>query len=377
MNITDFKSGSWKNQFQYKSFSPALVNSEWIVNDGSLNKLLSEANIRLGELNAYSMLIPDVDFFIRMHVQKEATTSSRIEGTQTNMEEALQKKEYIEPDKRDDWQEVQNYVKAMNEAIKGLSTLPLSSRMLKSAHATLMKNARGEHKQPGEFRRSQNWIGGSSLNDAAFIPPAHDEVGELMSDLEKFIHNENITTPDLIKAGIMHYQFETIHPFLDGNGRIGRLLITLYLVNKKILFKPTLYLSAFFEKNRMVYYDNLMRTRTHHDLGQWLIFFLEGVKQTAGNSIDTFRNIIALRNRLERKTIISLGKKTQTAQDLLNHLYKHPVVDSSDVAKALDVNASTAFRMIEDFVHLKILREQTGYKRNRLFTFKEYIDLFK
>ncbi len=377
MEISNFKSGSFKQQYQYKSFSPSYINEDWVVNDGALNKLLSEADIRLGELNAFSELVPDVDFFIKMHVEKEATTSSRIEGTQTNMEEALQKKENIDPEKRNDWFEVRNYVNAMNSSIKHLNKLPLSNRLLKQAHEHLMRHARGENKTPGEFRTSQNWIGGASIKDAVFIPPHQDQVIDLMSDLEKFLHNGNITTPDLIKIGIAHYHFETIHPFLDGNGRIGRLMITLYLVHKNILVKPTLYLSDYFEKNKALYYDNLMRVRSHHNLTQWLKFFLEGVKQTSESSILTFKKIIKLRNQLERNTITSLGKKTKSAQELLHYLYTQPVVDSTDVAKALDVNISTAIRMIEDFIRLKILVEITGYKRNRIFVFDEYIDLFR
>jgi len=376
MNISKFKSGNWHQQYQYKSFQPTEINKDWIVDDGSLNKLLSEADIRLGELNAFSTLVPDVDFFIKMHVEKEATTSSRIEGTQTNMEDALQKKENIDPEKRNDWLEVRNYVTAMNKSILDLNILPLSNRLLRQAHEQLMQNARGKHKAPGKFRISQNWIGGSSLNDAVFIPPHQDTVEECMSDLEKFLHNENISTPDLVKIGIAHYQFETIHPFLDGNGRIGRLMITLYLVHKKILTKPTLYLSDFFERNKTLYYDNLMRARTHNNLTQWLKFFLEGVKQTSENSIQTFKNIIDLRSNLEQQAIMTLGKKAKTAQNLLHYLYTQPVVDSGDVAKNLEVNISTAMRMIEDFIRLKILIEITGYKRNRVFVFDKYIDLF-
>lgn len=377
VEISKFTAGAWQQQFGYQSFAPNLVNQNWVVDDGSLNKLLSEANIRLGELNAFSELVPDVDFFIRMHIRKEATTSSRIEGTQTNMEEALQKQENIAPEKRNDWQEVQNYIAAMNGAIAQMDTLPLSNRLLRQVHETLMQSVRGETKTPGLFRTSQNWIGGSAIADAVFIPPHHTLVNELMSDMELFLHNENITTPDLIKIGIAHYYFETIHPFLDGNGRVGRLLITLYLVHQKILLKPTLYLSEFFEKNKTLYYDNLMRVRTHNDLIQWLKFFLEGVKQTSESSARTFKNIIALRDRLERNTITRLGRKTKSAQDLLHYLYTSPVVDSNDVATAMQVNISTANRMVEDFIRLGILTEITGYKRNRIFAFKEYIDLFR
>jgi len=377
MNITDFKSGQWIQQYQYKGFQPNHVNHTWLVDNEQLNYMLSRANILLGELNAFSTLIPDVNFFIKMHITKEAANSSRIEGTQTNVEEALQKVQDLAPEKRDDWQEVENYVTAMNHAIDELNKLPLCNRLLKQTHAILLQNVRGEDKQPGEFRKSQNWIGGAAINDAAFVPPHHNEVVDLMSDLEQFLHNKNIFVPDLIKIGIAHYQFETIHPFCDGNGRIGRLLITLYLVSERILCKPTLYLSEFFAKNKALYYDNLMMARHNSNLTQWLRFFLEGVIQTAENSIDTFRKIIAIRNEIEHDKITKLGKKTKTAQQFLMYLFKNPIVDSEDVSKEMKISISTGLRLINDFIELGILKEMTGYKRNRNFMFKEYIHLFE
>ncbi len=376
MNISNFKSGELVQRYQYQSFEPAQINKAWMIDNADLQLLLSKADIKLGELNAFSQLIPDVDFFIKMHILKEGTKSSRIEGTQTNIDDAVQKEEYIEPEKKDDWQEVQNYVDAMNQSIKALDKLPLSNRLLKQAHKTLMRGVRGERKTPGDFRKSQNWIGGASLRDAIFIPPHQDSVDNLMADLEKFLHNENDSIPQLIKIGIAHYQFETIHPFLDGNGRIGRLLITLHLVSSELLTKPTLYLSDFFEKNKSLYYDNLTRVRTHNDLTQWLKFFLEGVRSTSENSIQTFKNIIKLRSDLENK-IAKHGKQQMLAREFLQHLYSNLTVDSSDVARVLKINLSTALRLIDDFVKLKILVEITGRKRNRIFAFEPYIKLFR
>ncbi len=377
MDTKNFISGTYKQQYQYKSFLPSLVNVDWEVSDNILIRLLSEADIKLGELNAFSQLVPDVDFFIKMHVSKEATISSRIEGTQTNIADVLKSVENVDPEKRDDWEEVQNYISAMNQAILDLEKLPLSNRLLRNTHRILLHGVRGHHKQPDEFRLSQNWIGGASLADAVFIPPHEEALPELMSDFELFLNNENLSLPHLVRIGIAHYQFETIHPFLDGNGRIGRLLITLYLVSKGLLAKPTLYLSAFFEKNKSLYYDNLTRVRTHNDLNQWLKYFFEGIRDTASNSIETFRSIIKLREEVERNSIPTLGRKTNLAQTFLHHLYGRPIVDSQEVSEKLSITTSTALRLIEDFIRLGILVEVTGYKRNRIFIFEKYLNLFE
>lgn len=376
MDIKDFLSGSYKQQNEYKSFMPSMVDHDWTLSDGDLLWLLSQADRKLGELNAFSQLVPDVDFFIQMHVRKEATTSSRIEGTQTNIEEAIQKIENIDPEKRDDWEEVQNYIQAMNQAIESLRSLPISGRLLRETHCTLLQGVRGEHKLPGEFRKSQNWIGGATLKSAVFIPPHHTDLPELITDLERFLNDNSRLTPDLIKIGIAHYQFETIHPFLDGNGRIGRLLIALYLVSTGLLVKPSLYLSAFFEEHKPLYYDNLDRVRTHNDLGQWLKFFLEGIRLTSENSIGTFKAIIVLREECERE-ISSLGKKAKLARAALQLLYSRPILDGQDMADGLSVNISTSLRLINDLIRLGILYESTGFKRNRVFVFQKYIELFK
>lgn len=377
MKFSEFKAGEYEQQYEYRSFLPTPINLEWIVSDPQILTLLEEANRLLGELNAFSQLIPDVDFFIRMHITKEATTSSRIEGTQTNIEDALIGKLDVDPEKRDDWQEVHNYIQAINFAIKQLGHMPLSNRLLRETHAVLLRGVQGKHKQPGEFRTSQNWIG-ASLKHATFVPPHHQHVPDLMSDLEKFMHNDQIHVPHLLKIALIHYQFETIHPFLDGNGRLGRLLIVLYLVSFGLLHKPALYLSDFFERHKGEYYDQLMSVRTTHKLEPWLRFFLLGLRETTGLSIQVFKDIVALKERIERKHMPTFHLRRQAnAQVLMRSLYQAPVTNIKMVTSLIQAQTNTAAALIEDFVKLGILRELTGQKRNRLFIFDEYVRLFK
>lgn len=376
MKIEDFKAGSYQQQFKYKSFIPNKVNQEWVWTDPKINSLLSEANLSLGNLNAFSFYVPDVDIFIRMHLVKEATKSSRIEGTQTEIEEVLLKNDEVLLEKRDDWKEVHNYIEAMNYSISELKTIPVSTRMLKESHKILMQGVRGEHKTPGEFRKTQNWIGGATMDDAIFIPPPQSEVNNLMNDFENFLHNENINVPLLIRAAIGHYQFETIHPFLDGNGRIGRLLITLQMVGSGVLSKPILYLSDYFEKHRTNYYDNLNRVREKNDLTQWIKFFLVAVIETSKSGIETFRRILKLKDKIDNEKIVSLGKKIPKAKQLMNKLYLNPIVSSNDVAGYLNVTPATANSLIQDLMNLDILVEITGGRRYRLFRFEEYLKLF-
>lgn len=376
MKIEDYKAGQYQQEYKHKSFIPNKINHEWVWNDAKINLLLSEANLSLGNLNAFSLYVPDVDVFIRMHLVKEATKSSQIEGTQTEIEEALLRAVEIQPEKRDDWKEVQNYIEAMNNSIIKLKTLPVSTRLLKEAHKILMQGVRGENKTPGEFRKSQNWIGGATINDAVFIPPPHTLVDELMGDLENFLHNDYINVPTLIKAAIGHYQFETIHPFLDGNGRMGRMLITLQLVSSGVLAKPTLYLSDYFEKHRTIYYDNLNTVRIKNDLAQWIKFFLVAVTETSKRGIETFQHILKLKEKIESEKIVTLGKKITNAKLLMNMLYSNPVINSSYVIERLKVTPATANSLIEDFIKLGILEEITGRKRYRIFSFKEYLNLF-
>lgn len=375
MKFEGFSPGVWRQQYQYKSFSPVPVNVEWRWEDARINTLLEQATRALGELNAFSLIVPDIDLFLEMHIAKEANQSSRIEGTQTAMDEALMSEDMIAPEKRDDWREVRNYIDAINTAIAELETLPLSNRLLRETHAILMRGVRGEHKMPGEFRSSQNWIGGSGLKDAAFVPPHPTEVPDLMSDLEKFWHNESIEVPNLVRIAISHYQFETIHPFCDGNGRIGRLLITLYLVSKGLLHKPALYLSDFFERNRASYYDALMAVRMSGDLNHWVRFFLTGVAETATQGRDTFQKVLALRTEVEAR-MHELGRRGKKGLQLLRLLYRRPVVTVAEVTRELEVSAPTANALVADFVRLGLLKEMTGYARNRVFAFETYLKLF-
>lgn len=378
MDIKEFRAGfSQKQPTGYTSFQPSAINQSYTWANAGLNVLLEEATLRLGELNTFSHFVPDIDLFIRMHVVKEATVSSRIEGTRTEIGEALLTERNVAPERRDDWREVQNYIEAMNFAVDALHTLPLSNRLLRQTHALLMQGVRGYHKNPGEFRTSQNWIGGATLTDAVFIPPHHTSVPDLMGELEAFLHNTDVQVPHLIRIAIAHYQFETIHPFLDGNGRLGRLLIALYLVSTGVLSRPVLYLSDFFEKNKTLYYDNLTGVRQKNNLTQWLTFFLVAVKETCEKATTTLREVMRLKEECEGTRILSLGRRIPAARQLLNVLFSSPVLAAGDLNEALRTNPASANKLIADFERLGILKETTGFRRNRLFVFEEYLRLFQ
>lgn len=352
-----------------------MINQTITWDDPQINIMLEDATRALGELNAFTMIVPNVDIFMQMHIAKEANTSSKIEGTKTEMDEVLVAKEQIDPERRDDWQEVQNYIQAMNYALDELERLPLSSRLIKNIHAILLDSARGETKQPGEFRISQNWIGGASLKTAYFIPPHHNEVSDLMSDLEKYLHNDEVQVPHLIKIAIAHYQFETIHPFLDGNGRIGRLMIALYLVSNGLLKKPSLYLSDYIEKNKDYYYESLTRVRTQNDLAGWIKFFLEAVIATARSGVKTFESILSLKQEMDIVTQ-TFGRKAHNASKLIEYLYQKPIVTIGEVAHTLDVTKTTAANLVKDLEEKGILTEATGHQRNKHYVFKRYLDIY-
>ncbi len=376
ITVEKFKSGNYSQGIGYKYFIPEKINSDWTWSDTKINRLLEKASFELGQLNSFAKLVPNIDLFIHMHITKEAVVSSKIEGTQTHFDEALLQKENINPERKDDWQEVRNYTDALNSAINDLSKLPISSRLILKSHKLLMQGVRGEKKTPGIFRRSQNWIGGAGLKDAVFIPPHHDFINELIGDLENFLHNDNLEIPALIKVAIIHYQFETIHPFLDGNGRIGRLLITLFLVEKNVLKKPLLYLSTYFDKNKSLYYDNLTRVRTHNDMLQWIKYFLVGVEETAKKASNTLNSIVQLKSCTEKIIQENFGKRIKVGFILLNHLFEQPLMSIKEIQEVCSLSKKAAGDLVTTFVDNKILSEFTGNFRNRIYIYNDYLDLF-
>ena len=376
MKLEEYKSGNYIKMNDYKAFIPSNINYNWGWDDTKLDKLLAEANRQIGELNAYSLLIPNVDLYIKMHVKIEANKSSRIEGTRTTVEEDLLDVTDINPKKRDDWEEVQNYVKATNYGVERIKNgFPVCTRLIRELHKILMQGVRGEHKTPGEFRTSQNWIGGSMPSNAVYVPPPHTEIAECLTDFEKFINNEEIDTPDLIKIAILHYQFESIHPFLDGNGRIGRLLIPLYIQSKGMLDKSCLYISDYIERNKDTYYDMLTRVRTHNDMIAWIKFFLEAVIETSKTAKEKFRNVVELTMEMD-KIIIDLPIKAENAKKVIDVLYNEPIINRKKLMEITNIRPSTLKDTVNVLLENNIIVETTGYSRNQVFAFQKYIDLF-
>lgn len=376
MKLEDYKSGEYKQGVGYKAFLPSRINHNWGWGDTKLDYLLAEANRQIGELNAYSLLLPNVDLYIKMHVTIEANKSSRIEGTKTTIEDDLSDLQDVSLEKRDDWEEVQNYVKATNFSIERINEgFPICNRLFKEIHKILLAGVRGEKKTPGEFRISQNWIGGTMPSTAVYVPPLVEDLNNCLTDLELFINNEKIDTPELIKIAIIHYQFESIHPFLDGNGRIGRLLIPLYLQSKKYLDNPCLYISFFFEKNRDLYYQKLNNVRTNNGIIGWIKFFLEGIIETAKIAKEKFKNVVELTKKIDGK-LTELNVKFDNAKKVMDYFYNEPYSSRKKLADALGMPDSTVNGVVNELKRVNIIKETTGFSKNQIFVFSEYVNIF-
>lgn len=376
MNIEDYVAGTYVERYQYKCFVPSLVNHEWTWKSAILTSSLERAVRALASLDAFSRFVPDIGLFIRMHVVREANASSRIEGTQTEIEEAVLPESAVLEERRDDWREVNNYVRAMDEAINNLAKLPLSMRLLKDSHQILLSGTRGSNKTPGEIRTSQNWIGGTSISTARFVPPAPEYLPELLSDLEYFWHNDRIYVPNLIRIAISHYQFESIHPFLDGNGRIGRLLIPFFLINCGELALPSLYISSYFEGHRDEYYASLSRVRTEGDLLGWVIFFLNAVECTCQRGCEAFKRIFTFKDKMNAYSAAKAAR-TGNLMRIFNYLYSHPSATINEISEGASVDYRTANRCVKDLVNDHVLLPANEDKRNRIYSLVEYLELFK
>ncbi len=362
----------------FKSFMPELLTSEKfkIHSDEELILLLSEADRSLAYLDGSTQILPDIDFFIFMYVKKEALLSSQIEGTQASLQGVLEFEADLTPkgEKINDIKEVVNYQKALDYGLGRIKDLPLSLRLINEIHTILMEGTRGHEKTPGEFRRSQNWIGahGATIKTAVFVPPPHTEIIALMGDMEKYIHLED-KVPPLIKIALIHYQFETIHPYLDGNGRIGRLLITFYLLWKNILQSPVLYLSYYFKKNRPEYYERLNDVRRKDDVEGWVKFFLKGIIEVSRDASAASREIINLRERLIDKH----SQKSIHAVRLINYLFHMPFISGKEIENHLKISKQTALILLKEFEREGVLKEYTGKKRWKKYLFSEYVSIIK
>lgn len=363
----------------YRAFVPApLPPDPPVAMDPELIKLLSQADRVLGRLDGIGAVLPNPDLFVAMYVRQEAVLSSQIEGTQSTLEDVLQfEVDATTNDLPKDVEEVVNYVGAMNHGIRRLADLPLSLRLIREIHSKLMSGVRGQNRTPGEFRKTQNWIGpaGADLASATFIPPPVPEMKEALDKFEKFLHDESL--PVLIHAGLAHAQFETIHPFLDGNGRVGRLLITLLLCHRNVLHRPLLYLSHYLKLHRAEYYDRLMAIRDDANWEGWLKFFLRGIEEVSEEAINTSRRILELREQHRELLGSSLGSSAASGTRLLDYLYEQPIVNVRLVEKRLKSSFVTANKLVEQFVKLEILRETTGGQRNRRYSYVPYLMLFE
>ena len=372
----DTRSGGYKLQSSgYKAFIPKILPPDPGVSiDAKMKTRLVAAERALIKLNGVGFSLPNPDLFIAMAIRKEALLSSQIEGTQATMTDILTYETWRQVDNFDDVQEVVNYIKALKKATKMLGDLPLGNRIIKTIHAILLKGERGKEKQPGEFRRSQNWIG-HSLNYAIFVPPPQDQVVRLVGELEKFI-NKNDSIHPLIKCALIHYQFETIHPFLDGNGRIGRLLIDLFLYWKQVIEKPLLYISLFFKLHRQEYFDRLMLVRNKGDFEQWVYFFLEAILWSAEHATNKIKQVVILQKNLKQKVIEEKKASVRSIQ-FLDLLFSTPLLNVNDAAEKLNVSYQGASDQVSLFLKLNILEEITGQKRGKRYAFKPYLQVIE
>lgn len=357
----------------YQSFKPnPLPPVPEILLDEEIVKLVVDANRQLAKLDTASQLISNADLFISMYVRKEALISSQIEGTQCTLDDVLDPEVDMNANL-----DVLNYVKATQYAIQRLENLPLCCRLMKEVHEKLMEGVRGQDKTPGEFRHSQNWIGPAncSLKDARYIPPNVQDMEEAMSDLERYM-NENVEYDPLIRVALIHYQFETIHPFLDGNGRIGRLLILLYLMEQKVLSKPVIYISYFLKKNQVEYYDRISEVRRSGNFEQWIKFFLEAVSKAATDSLESIRQLSILHDKNIARLPIS-NRKKDNLRAVFEYIEQYPIIDIKKTAKELGISYNTAATVVKKLVELGILQETTNKARNRVFAYEEYLDILR
>ena len=360
----------------FKAFVPTALPPQPPLDMDRLYKSLDQAMKALGGIDALAKLLPDISLFLYMYVRKEALLSSQIEGTQSSLSDLLLFENEETPSVPvDDVEEVSNYIAALNHGLARMKDgFPLSVRLMREMHKILLRGGRGANKSPGEFRRSQNWIGGIRPGKARFVPPPPEMVDDLMSDLEKFAHDEEQTLPALVKAALIHVQFETIHPFLDGNGRLGRLLITLLLCADGVLAQPILYLSLHFKEHRQLYYDLLQDVRLKGDWERWCEFFLDGVAATATQAADDARKIIDLLER-DRLAISQMGKASKSALKIPDYLRRRPYLAMTKVAAELDISVPSTTSTVQKLVKMGILKEMTGKSRNRIFAYEAYLEI--
>lgn len=374
------RAGTYKNNLSgdmtYKSFMPTVLPPKPSIElTKEIVDILVKANKQLALLDGIATRIPNMDLFISMYVRKEALMSSQIEGTQATLEDVLDP--CLQENTNRPVGDVVNYIKATDFAINRLKELPLCNRLIKEVHEVLLQGVRGQNKSPGEFRNSQNWIGsaGCNLQNARFVPPSVEDMKQAMSDLEKYI-NEEDSLDVLIRAGLIHYQFETIHPFLDGNGRIGRLLITLFLMEKKILTTPALYISYFLKKNRIEYYDRMSEVRLKGDYEQWIKFFLEAVYESAKDATETIDKLVALHDK-NCVAIEHLGRRAKNVIRVFAYLEVNPIIEIQKTSKDLGIAFNTMSSVVKDLIDIGILEQTSTQSRNRTFVYKDYLEILK